>query len=96
LPAATLISGLARPAAALAEAARSALLRALADADGNISAAAKALGISRATLHRKVKEMSLDGPRQLPRVRNPGPSECRNLRHSTDSDRFLSADTAPK
>jgi transcriptional regulator of acetoin/glycerol metabolism len=38
---------------------RSALQRALARADGNVSAAAEALGISRATLHRKLKRFGL-------------------------------------
>jgi transcriptional regulator of acetoin/glycerol metabolism len=60
LPAATLVKGLAHPADALAKAERSALHRALAGADGNVSAAAKVLGISRATLHRKLKNMSLE------------------------------------
>jgi transcriptional regulator of acetoin/glycerol metabolism len=61
VPAATLVKGLAHPSDALAGVERSALHRALADTDGNVSAAAKVLGISRATLHRKLKKMSLDG-----------------------------------
>ena len=44
---------------ALAEAERSALQRALARTDGNVSAAAEALGISRATLHRKLKRLDV-------------------------------------
>ena len=41
----------------LAEAERGVLQRALARADGNVSAAAQALGISRATLHRKLNSL---------------------------------------
>lgn len=44
---------------ALAAAERGVLQRALAEADGNVSAAAKALGISRSTLHRKLNKMGL-------------------------------------
>jgi transcriptional regulator of acetoin/glycerol metabolism len=44
------------------QAERAVLQRALARADGNVSLAAKALGISRATLHRKLKRL------QLPRI----------------------------
>lgn len=62
LPVATLVKGLAHPAEGLAEVERGALCRALADAGGNVKAAAKALGISRATLHRKLKKMSFDRP----------------------------------
>jgi transcriptional regulator of acetoin/glycerol metabolism len=62
LPAGTLIEGRAQPAGAFAEAERGVLHRALAGADGNVSAAAKALGISRATLHRKLKKASLERP----------------------------------
>ncbi len=47
----------ARDALALAE--RGVLQRALADANGNVSSAAKALGISRSTLHRKLKRTGL-------------------------------------
>lgn len=43
-----------RAADTLPEAERAALIRALARAGGNVSAAARALGISRATLHRKL------------------------------------------
>jgi transcriptional regulator of acetoin/glycerol metabolism len=45
---------------AFAEAERGVLSRALAEADGNVTAAAKTLGVSRATLHRKLKKMNLD------------------------------------
>jgi len=38
---------------------RSVLQRALLRAEGNVSAAAKALGVSRATLHRKLKRFDL-------------------------------------
>lgn len=41
---------------------RGALQRALARAGGNVSAAAQALGISRATLHRKLKRLDLSRP----------------------------------
>ncbi|TSE10911.1 sigma-54-dependent Fis family transcriptional regulator [Mesorhizobium intechi] len=43
----------------LAEAERGVLQRALARADGNVSAAAQALGISRATLHRKLSRLDV-------------------------------------
>ncbi|TRC82250.1 sigma-54-dependent Fis family transcriptional regulator [Mesorhizobium sp. WSM4310] len=43
----------------LAEAERGVLQRALARADGNVSAAAQALGISRATLHRKLNRLDV-------------------------------------
>lgn len=45
---------------AFAEAERGVLYRALAEADGNVTAAAQALGISRATLHRKMKRMNFE------------------------------------
>jgi transcriptional regulator of acetoin/glycerol metabolism len=45
---------------AFAEAERGVLFRALAETEGNVTAAARALGISRATLHRKLKKISLD------------------------------------
>jgi len=41
---------------------QAALLRALARAGGNVSAAARALGISRATLHRKLVRMRISAP----------------------------------
>jgi len=43
----------------LVDAERGAVRRALARADGNVSAAARALGISRATLHRKLNKLGL-------------------------------------
>ncbi|MGV1757081.1 helix-turn-helix domain-containing protein [Rhizobium sp. A22-96] len=43
----------------LQEAERAALLRALSRADGNVSQAATALGMSRSTLHRKMKRLNL-------------------------------------
>ena len=60
LPAGALIKGLAHCAYDFAEAERGVLHRALAGANGNVSAAAKALGVSRATLHRKLKKTSLE------------------------------------
>jgi transcriptional regulator of acetoin/glycerol metabolism len=45
----------------LVEAERGAVRRALARADGNVSAAARALGVSRATLHRKLNRLGLAG-----------------------------------
>ena len=39
---------------------RGVLQRALARAGGNVSAAAKALGVSRATLHRKIRRAGLE------------------------------------
>lgn len=50
-------------ASSLQNAERGAIQRALAEADGNVSAAAKTLGISRATLHRKMKRLSLSSSR---------------------------------
>jgi len=47
---------------ALAEAERTVLQRALIRADGNVSAAAHALGISRATLHRKLARLGISRP----------------------------------
>ncbi|MGO7206956.1 helix-turn-helix domain-containing protein, partial [Rhizobium ruizarguesonis] len=43
----------------IVEAEKAALLRALSRAGGNVSQAAIALGISRATLHRKMKKLDL-------------------------------------
>ena len=62
LPAADVLGG--GPAAPedLDGAERAALQRALARAGGNVSAAAQALGISRATLHRKLKRLGLPRP----------------------------------
>ncbi|SHI70901.1 GAF domain-containing protein [Roseomonas rosea] len=58
LPAADLL-GADAPAADLLQAERGAVQRALARAGGNVSAAAEALGISRATLHRKLHRLGL-------------------------------------
>lgn len=62
VPVSDLISGSAIPTRDLDEAERSALKRALARADGNVSAAAVNLGISRATLHRKLARFGLTRP----------------------------------
>lgn len=44
-----------------ADAERGAIRRALARADGNVSAAARALGVSRATLYRKMEKLGFEG-----------------------------------
>lgn len=49
----------ATPAADLESAERAALLRALARAEGNVSAAARGLGIGRATLYRRMKKLGI-------------------------------------
>lgn len=54
------VKGLAHRTNALADAERGVLHRVLADAEGNVKAAARTLGISRATLHRKIKKMGLE------------------------------------
>jgi transcriptional regulator of acetoin/glycerol metabolism len=59
VPAADLIGGAEAPCDQLASGQRSVLQRALLRAGGNVSAAAKALGVSRATLHRKLKQCEL-------------------------------------
>ena len=59
IPAADLLGGARKVTEVLAEAERGALQRALARTDGNVSAAAAALGISRATLHRKLNRLDL-------------------------------------
>ncbi|THD76507.1 sigma-54-dependent Fis family transcriptional regulator [Thalassobius vesicularis] len=59
LPAADLL-GMRPDAAGLDHAERAALRRALARAGGNASAAARALGIGRATLYRRMKRLGLD------------------------------------
>ncbi|EAP76753.1 GAF domain-containing protein [Roseovarius nubinhibens] len=59
-PASDVIGGEAGPRG-LERAERAALKRALARADGNVSAAARALGIGRATLYRRMKRLGLDG-----------------------------------
>ncbi|MBC2884262.1 sigma-54-dependent Fis family transcriptional regulator [Ochrobactrum sp. CM-21-5] len=59
LPAADLLGWSADPREDMAESERSVILRALARVDGNISAAAQLLGISRATLHRKLNRLRI-------------------------------------
>ncbi|MBE1206213.1 helix-turn-helix domain-containing protein [Aminobacter carboxidus] len=59
LPVADIVGGHMRVAEDLDEAARAALHRALSRADGNVSAAAQQLGISRATLHRKLNRLGI-------------------------------------
>jgi transcriptional regulator of acetoin/glycerol metabolism len=59
IPAADLIAGARKVTEVLAEAERGVLQRALARTDGNVSAAAEALGISRATLHRKLNRLDV-------------------------------------
>jgi transcriptional regulator of acetoin/glycerol metabolism len=59
VPAADLIGGPHAPCDHLADGQRSVLQRALLRAGGNVSAAARALGVSRATLHRKLKQFEL-------------------------------------
>ncbi|MDI4232173.1 helix-turn-helix domain-containing protein [Bradyrhizobium sp. Arg237L] len=61
VPAADLLDGREGRYEHLGDAQRAALQRALARAQGNVSAAAKALGVSRATLHRKLKRFDLKG-----------------------------------
>jgi transcriptional regulator of acetoin/glycerol metabolism len=66
LPAGMLIKGMTHAVDAgaavdaFAEAERGVLSRALAETDGNVTAAAERLGISRATLHRKMKRIGLE------------------------------------
>jgi transcriptional regulator of acetoin/glycerol metabolism len=59
LPAADVLGYSAGPAEDLEEAERGVLQRAIARADGNVSAAASSLGISRATLHRKLARLGI-------------------------------------
>ncbi|MEI9412213.1 helix-turn-helix domain-containing protein [Mesorhizobium salmacidum] len=59
IPAADLPGGAQKVTEILAEAERGVLQRALARTDGNVSAAAKALSISRATLHRKLNRLDV-------------------------------------
>lgn len=47
------------------DAERAVLTRALARAEGNVSAASRALGLSRATLHRKLAHRRVENPRDL-------------------------------
>ncbi|HPN07164.1 MAG TPA: helix-turn-helix domain-containing protein [Hyphomonadaceae bacterium] len=58
LPASEILHGEA-PGADFAEAERGAIRRALASADGNVSAAARNLGVSRATLYRKMEKLGV-------------------------------------
>lgn len=63
-PAEDLLAGEpASPAEDLAGAERGAVQRALSRAHGNVSAAARLLGVSRATLHRKLARLGLERPR---------------------------------
>ncbi|PDQ22958.1 Fis family transcriptional regulator [Mesorhizobium sanjuanii] len=59
MPAADLLGWAESGPEILADAERGVLQRALARADGNVSAAAQALGISRATLHRKLNRLDV-------------------------------------
>jgi transcriptional regulator of acetoin/glycerol metabolism len=59
VPAADLLGGPGGALEQLGDVERSILHRALLRADGNVSAAAKALGVSRATLHRKLRRFEL-------------------------------------
>ncbi|HLG83992.1 MAG TPA: helix-turn-helix domain-containing protein [Bradyrhizobium sp.] len=59
VPAADLLGGPGAAVEQLGDVERGILQRALLRADGNVSAAAKALGISRATLHRKLKRFEI-------------------------------------
>jgi len=59
LPAADVLQESRAPGADLIEAERAALLQALSRNNGNVSRCAAALGISRATLHRKMKKLDL-------------------------------------
>ncbi len=59
LPAQEILHDVAAEAEELSLAERGVVHRALARANGNVSAAAKALGISRATLHRKMRRLGL-------------------------------------
>lgn len=59
VPAADLLCGIEGHREGLGDAQRAVLQRALTRAQGNVSAAAKALGVSRATLHRKLRRFEL-------------------------------------
>jgi len=59
IPAADILGRSALASGELREAERAVLQRALARADGNIAAAARLLGISRATLHRKLNRLEM-------------------------------------
>lgn len=62
MPVSAFIKDAVHSAEALASAERGVLQRTLAEADGNVSAAARALGISRATLHRKLNKFGITRP----------------------------------
>lgn len=62
LPAADILGGSAKAAENLDDAERGVVQRAIARADGNVSAAAHNLGISRATLHRKLARFGIRRP----------------------------------
>ncbi|UVK45228.1 GAF domain-containing protein [Mesorhizobium sp. AR07] len=62
LPAADILGGSARASEDLDEAERGVVQRAIARAEGNVSAAASNLGISRATLHRKLARFGIRRP----------------------------------
>lgn len=62
LPAADILGVHADPREDMVDAERAVILRALARAEGNISAAAGILGISRATLHRKLNRLKIIRP----------------------------------
>jgi transcriptional regulator of acetoin/glycerol metabolism len=59
LPAEAILTNMGETGADLERAERGALRRALASSGGNVSAAARALGISRATLHRKMRSLGI-------------------------------------
>ncbi|MCR4266201.1 GAF domain-containing protein [Nitratireductor sp. ZSWI3] len=61
-PAAEVLGGRERAGICLSDAERGALLRALASAGGNVSQAARRLGISRATMHRKMARLGIRRP----------------------------------
>lgn len=62
LPAADILGGMVNAAEDLDEAERGVVQRAIARAEGNVSAAASSLGISRATLHRKLARFGIRRP----------------------------------
>ncbi len=62
LPADDLLGWHIDPREDMADSERSVILRAIARAEGNISAAAKLLGVSRATLHRKLNRLGIMRP----------------------------------
>ncbi len=62
LPAVDILGGSAKATEDLDEAERGVVQRAMARAEGNVSAAAGSLGISRATLHRKLARFGIRRP----------------------------------